>query len=371
MQSSRIIEKILATPLPEPPPLRPVSAAGVILYGAGKMGEMALDCMERTDLHPEYFVDAHGDGRTIRGIPVIHPDAIPDADKESLTFVVCIATIPYEPIRTALLERGCRDVRHFYDYSEITFPEIMPNGWLVDSPDQELLTRVHEALAHDALSAAHFEQFLWWRVARREVIAPHHPVLTGRKYFGAPCVPAPKDKEFLVDCGVHEGQSIRGFLDYAGQAFGGVLGFEPDPGMCQIARAKFDHPDITILDKAVFARSGTMAFRSNMDFASTLADNGDLHVATACLDDMPEVPATFLKLHVEGAELSVLKGSREFIQQHRPVVMVLADHNSDGLQGIPEFLLELERYTLYFYLHDYCGNSGVYYAVPEERKTYR
>ena len=47
--------------------------------------------------------------------------------------------------------------------------------------------------------------------------------------------------------------------------------------------------------------------------------------------------------------------------------MILADHNEDGLYEIANFLNQLREYKLYFYLHDYCGNSAVYYAIPKER----
>ncbi len=336
----------------------------VVLYGAGSMGEMALDCMRKADLVPEYFVDAYSREQEIQGVPVVHPDNIPDRDKEEVLFVVCIATLPYGPLKTFLVDLGCINVCHFYDFSESAFPQIMPNGWMLDSVDSVFFERVYAALAHDDFSVAHFMQFLWWRIARVEKINEAFPVLSGRKYFKAPCIPPASGSEYLVDCGVHSGQTIEAFKEYAGDHFAGIHGFEPDPRMFSIAQEHHAGPVIRIEQLAVSDSVRDAAFRGGLDFASTLAIDGEFIVKTINLDAIQGVKPTFVKLHVEGEELAVLRGGRKLIQEHRPVLMVLADHSPDGLAGIPEFLMALEGYRLYFYLHDYCGNSAIFYAVP-------
>jgi hypothetical protein len=43
--------------------------------------------------------------------------------------------------------------------------------------------------------------------------------------------------------------------------------------------------------------------------------------------------------------------------------MILADHSEDGLYKIPQFINKLGGYKLYFNLHDYCGNTAVFYGI--------
>ena len=362
------LETILDTPLPSPSPLRPVSEQGIVLYGAGKMGRMALDCMDRAGMRPQFIVDRSYDGDSLRGVPVVTPDAIPEQAKATMTFVVCIATLEFAPLAAFLKNLGCADVRHFYDLSESAFPEIMPNGWVLESPDRPLLERLGRRLFHDPGSLSHLCRFLWWRVARREVNDSAHPILSGRKYFKAPCIPAAKGGETLIDCGAHLGQTIDAFIEYTGDNFGTVLAFEPDPGTFEALNQRYDDPRIRLEQTAISSCDREESrFRQGMDFASMLSEKGGISVKTACLDSMPDVTHSFLKIHVEGEELAVLRGAKSFIERNRPVIMVLADHSPDGLDAIPDFLVGLDAYRLFFHLHDYCGNSAVFYAIPEER----
>ena len=51
-----------------------------ILYGAGSLGSMAVDLLEKRGLRPEYIVDKSAKGN-IKGIKIISPEEIPDIDK--------------------------------------------------------------------------------------------------------------------------------------------------------------------------------------------------------------------------------------------------------------------------------------------------
>ena len=55
-----------------------------ILYGAGSLGSMAVDLLEKRGLRPEYIVDKSAKGN-IKGIKIISTEEIPDIDKLVLT----------------------------------------------------------------------------------------------------------------------------------------------------------------------------------------------------------------------------------------------------------------------------------------------
>ena len=80
------------------------------------------------------------------------------------------------------------------------------------------------------------------------------------------------------------------------------------------------------------------------------------------------VPATFIKLHVEGAEPAVLAGGMETILRYRPVLCLTAYHARSGLWRLPLQLMDnLSGYRFLFRLHGWCGTGAVLYALPEER----
>ena len=81
---------------------------------------------------------------------------------------------------------------------------------------------------------------------------------------------------------------------------------------------------------------------------------------------------TLINADIEGAELGVLKGMRNIIEQHKPVIAFCVYHKVDDFLTIPRFILELNcGYHIYFrkYVH-YDRNRWevVMSAVPNERR---
>jgi FkbM family methyltransferase len=349
-----------------------VSPDGIVLYGAGEMGKMALDLLSRIDFLPVYIVDKNYCG-SINGVKVIKPESITPRDFEKLTFIICIATIPVNPIFVFLKELGCLDVRHFYDFSEILLKNHISNGWAVPDPkldQREGIQRVFHALEHDEYSVAHYLQFLWWRLRRKEVLYSDYPVLTGKKYFEAPGFPILNDHERFVDGGTHFGDVLNSFLKKVNYKYDHIWAFEPDASNGKkldevLSLIKYDK--ITFYKDALFNKCSISNYEDGLGYASRIDEKGNLLINTLTLDFLENVNPSIIKLHVEGSELKALHGSVDTIKKNRPIIMVLADHNSDGLYEIANFLKELDNYKLFFYLHDYCGNSAIIYAYPIER----
>jgi hypothetical protein len=77
---------------------------------------------------------------------------------------------------------------------------------------------------------------------------------------------------------------------------------------------------------------------------------------------------TFVKLHLEGAELGALKGARQTLVAGRPLVVATVYHNDDGIWKTARWLMEtLTGFRFLFRLHSWCGTGAVIYAIPNER----
>ena len=84
------------------------------------------------------------------------------------------------------------------------------------------------------------------------------------------------------------------------------------------------------------------------------------------LDDL-ELRPTFIKLHLEGAELAALRGVEKTLRRCRPRIAATVYHNRDGLWRTLKHLADtLENYRFYFRLHAWCATGAVAYAVPDE-----
>jgi hypothetical protein len=86
--------------------------------------------------------------------------------------------------------------------------------------------------------------------------------------------------------------------------------------------------------------------------------------------DALRLTLSFLKLHLEGAELPTLKGARETLLSSRPIVAATVYHNADGIWKTPLWLMQtLPDYRFLFRAHSWCGTGAVVYAIPDERAS--
>jgi hypothetical protein len=126
---------------------------------------------------------------------------------------------------------------------------------------------------------------------------------------------------------------------------------------------------VTIHGFALAERDGAAPFHEGLGYASQLSTTGSTQIECRALDAL-ELQPTFLKLHLEGGELAALKGARETLVNHRPLVTVTVYHNDDGLWKTARWLMQtLTGYRFLFRIHAWCGAGAVIYAIPNERGT--
>lgn len=340
----------------------------IVLYGAGSLGYMACNLLKQAGLKAKYIVDKSAKGE-IDGIKIISPDDIPINDIENCLFVVCIATVSYNDISNFLVKLGIKNIIQFYTYAYIKFPHLLLNGWTAFNPTEEeksQIEKVSESLSHDELSLCHYLQFLWWKTRNIEVVYENYPVLSGKKYFKSPCLPKLNTEEVLLDAGSHFGQTIESFIKVTNNEYRNIYAFEPDKANLDVVKENFPDKRIIYSAKAIYNETGQQKFKEGLGFASKLDETGNIMVETTTIDAL-NISPTIIKLHTEGDELKGLEGAQQTIKRRNPILMVMADHHPDGLYKIPYFLYNLSGYKLYFNLHDYCGNTAVFYAIPIER----
>jgi FkbM family methyltransferase len=147
--------------------------------------------------------------------------------------------------------------------------------------------------------------------------------------------------------------------------------FEPIPWFAEEIRRKLD-PRVVVHQCAVSNRSGSaelrIPYRGDTEFHgnSTLEEGNPLFGSTrinlvpcklARLDDMISEPVGFIKIDVEGHEISVLEGAQRILDQHKPVLLIESErrHNAQAPESVFHFLQERGYTGMFLERHQMKG----------------
>ncbi|MCC7253994.1 FkbM family methyltransferase [Hyphomicrobium sp.] len=351
------------------------------LYGGGNMGRLARDYLEAVDLDLAFVVDRHADRlRTDpvwSGTPLYAPEDVPGTLKSKALLAVSVTTAPFVPLEAALHASGWADVVPFYDLAE-SFRDRHPlsNGWFAEPLDAESFERTIDVLRtwDDDVSRAHHLQFLAWRRPREEWSFEGAPVTLHDRFFIPEVTASLGSDEVFLDGGAHHGSVTQTFIGRTAGRFSSVVAIEPDEQSRLIFEQLLGTLDpatatrITLLPHALDAAEREQSFHGGLGYASQLSATGQSRLHTHTIDSLGLSPS-FVKLHLEGGELSALQGALGTIRTHRPIVAATIYHNDDGIWRTPHVLMQhLPNYRFLMRLHGWCGTGAVVYAIPTERE---
>ena len=359
----------------------PASAkAPLALYGAGELGHLAHEFLSSVGHDAVVIIDRNArclaETGDWSGIELLEPNQVTKKSKSDLRLAVSVVTSPYVPIEHSLADIGFRDIVPFYDLAE-SFRHLHPlsNGWFAPTFSQEDHGRTAQVLSRweDDKSRAHHLQFLAWRRLREEWNFELAPLAPSARYFIPEVTSVLRGDEVLIDGGAHYGHVTKAFVQKTSGAFEQIVAIEPDSSNRAVLQDNLkswlpDDPRVTVYDCALADSEGEALFRDDLGYASQLSDTGHVRVTVRSLDGIRVTP-TFVKLHLEGAELLALTGARETLLSTRPIIAATVYHNADGIWKTALWLMEtLPEYHFLFRVDSWCGTGAVIYAIPNERR---
>lgn len=348
---------------------------GIVLFGAGPMGNIALENLRRSGKEPLAFCDNNAAlwNTRIAGIEVLSPGEAATRWSDAV-FVVAI----YNPSKATeqLRELGCECVVGAAVLWRAHGETFEPHQSF-DAPDtifehHEEVRRAFALLA-DEESREEFLAQLQWRTQAGFAAMP--AARSGKEIYFSPDLFTLNDADFFVDCGAFDGDTLRMVLDRRGEKFARFIGFEPDPkNFARFEKFVASLPEsqrvkIEGRNAATGAQTGVVRFHADGTVGAGISDEGEIEAACVRLDDALENSTpTFIKMDIEGAEPEALDGARALLQRTRPILAICAYHATDHLWRIPllihdihpDYKLVLRRYA------EECWELVVY-AVPPER----
>jgi len=349
------------------------------LYGAGDMGRFARKYLERIGIPIAFVVDRDAkqlaDSQAWKDLILLRPQDVSEELKRDSLLAVSVATVPYALLKADLVRNGWSDVVPFYDIAE-AYRDLHPlsNGWIAPpfstSDVEGIITVLHGW--EDDISRAHHLQFIAWRRLRSEWHFAGAPVTIYDRYFIPEIHRLLMDTESFADIGAYNGSVIMRFLTKVAAICGPIWAVEPDPdnlAMLKETLARLPQGVHVKVIPAIVAKKavGNACFAQGLDYASQLTDLGTTRLQTSTIDSL-EISPSFIKLHLEGGELSALEGAVRTLERYRPILAVTSYHNLLGLWRLPDWLYNtLLNYRFLMRLHSWVGTGAVIYGIPEER----
>lgn len=172
--------------------------------------------------------------------------------------------------------------------------------------------------------------------------------------------------EIFVDAGAQDLFTSYRFARKTRGRYKAIYAFEPDRrnfAECAGNRELFDDR-LHLFNLALNDRPASMPFHEDRQNSCFSADGESLVPADTLDRCLAGVDPSFIKLHLEGAELAALRGAADTIRRCSPTVAVCVDHRPDDIITIPSLLLELcPEYRLYLRHYSSSVTETVLYAV--------
>jgi FkbM family methyltransferase len=344
-----------------------------VLFGAGRLGRVALAGLRKIGVEPLAFADNSPElwGKRVDGVEVFSPQDAKLRFGQKSIFVITVYTSMPVHIQLESLEV------EFISFAEFAwnYPLALLPHYAINLPHSifEQADDVRKALAvwEDDASRNEYLAQIAWRTSLDASILPT-PKDPREMYFQNDLFSFLVD-DTLVDCGAFDGDTIRDLerqmIDYQR-----LIAIEPDPiNFYKLKKYVSNLPEdsrnkILLHQNAV----GLSKERINFDAtgtASTTMEFGSYEVESLPLDEVlaGEQP-TYIKMDIEGAEYNALKGAKQTIEKYRPILAICLYHRQEDLWRIPLLIRSMsEEYCLYLRRYsDECWEQ-VCYAIPKER----
>ena len=349
---------------------------GVALYGAGGAGRRAATAIRSTGAHVYNFLDQAKAGQTVEGVEVLAPDSPDAAYLKNRPVVISIFNrdVPIRHIAKTLTLLGYKCLVSYVDLHDYLRGALAQEFWLTD---RSVLSRNaaeidrFRALLCDPVSRKVLDDVVAFRKSGTFEREPQPDIF--HQYFPTDLPPWIGDQPLrFVDCGAFNGDTLQQ-LRQLGLAADAIAAFEPDPSnfsvLASSVRSNIETmKDVVLWPCGVGEQNEILAFESDGGEGGKFGSGSKLLVPSVTLDDVVfGMRPTHIKMDVEGAEVSALRGCRQIIDYFAPHLAISIYHTPEHLWDIPLMLHEWQpRYSFHLRSHGYQTFDTILYAIATE-----
>jgi len=174
----------------------------------------------------------------------------------------------------------------------------------------------------------------------------------------------------IIDLGACQGENLEYFIE-AGRIFDAGYLLEPDRHNFALLKSKVSELNLSSLNclqLGAWEKSTILKFDASGNPSASFSDIGMVEIKVVAMDDfIPEnFHTNFIKMDIEGAELSALKGMVQVIKRDYPHLAISAYHKPQDLWEIGNFLSSTFPNVFKYYLRMYGHQTfdTILYAIP-------
>lgn len=348
----------------------------VVLYGAGFAGRQCRKILNEQSIDVEFFVDDDGAkwGKNVEGLVVYsYEDLVKYCNGEEKVNVI-LTSIYGVQISKKLKKIPNITIYEMYDwYTERVMPERYGEKIYSDEELKAYKENVEKLIPHlsDKESVEVLENLYQYMISgnidyisKISSSEEQYFIKQVLEYFG--------EKEIsLVDAGAYEGELSRAILE---------LNLNIQKWYCfetnkdnyeqmSINAAKNSYKGEQICINKGLWEEQTVMYVSGQGTSSKVVKEADEESAVEMetIDNyFKDKHVDLIKMDIEGAETSALKGGLEVIKRDRPVLAISIYHSIEDYYEIMKILLaELKEYNYYIRHHSMVFCETVLYAIPK------
>ena len=172
--------------------------------------------------------------------------------------------------------------------------------------------------------------------------------------------------EIFVDAGVFDADTSIRFANKCTD-YKKIYLFEPDEVAYDVSKTSLELRNIKntqLTPVGLWHKEDTLHFNNSFS-GSHIDDTSETIIKVNTIDNLlKDIPVTFIKMDIEGAELNALYGARETILKYKPKLAISVYHKPEDIVQIPEYITSLvPEYKLYLRHYSNCQYETVLYAT--------
>lgn len=325
------------------------------------INEYAESIMEQVNI--DGLVDDFTKEKSVKGIPVVSIESI--SANALVISTVTKARVLSANKRLATFKFEYLDYYSFFKFS----PKKVKQIEYLDGAKKDILENFDKynsiyQLLSDDISKSQFYNLVNFRTSYNIEYLRGFNLLIDKQYF-EDFLELRDSGEVFVDVGSYDGYTAEYFIKKC-PYFDFIYIFEPIEENYSFIKTKFkNNSNIQAYNLGLSDKKDILNFELDGS-ASKISESGGVKIKVDKLDNIIKEEVTFIKMDIEGSELSAINGAREIIKKYHPRLAISVYHKKDDFWKIPELILSIrDDYKLYFRHYTEGYIESVMFFIPK------